>query len=56
MSKLDNSNFHFEYTFLDKTLKKLEKLGLKKASQMDDTPVKTKSKKTRNAAHFNNRG
>ena len=25
-SNLDNPNFHFEYTFLDQTLKELEKL------------------------------
>ena len=33
MSKIDNSNFHFEYTYLD------QKLDPKKASQVNDIPI-----------------
>ena len=40
MLKLDNPNFHFEYTSLDQTLKELEKLDPKKVSQVNDIPVK----------------
>ena len=35
MSKLDNPNFHFEYESLDQTLKELEKVDPKKASQVN---------------------
>ena len=38
MSKI-NSNFHFKYTSLDQTLKKLQKLDPKKASQVNDIPI-----------------
>ena len=37
MSKLD---VHFEYSFLDQTLKELENLDPKKVSQVNDIPVK----------------
>ena len=37
-SRSNNLNFHFEYTSLDQTLKKLEKLNQKRASQVDDLP------------------
>ena len=37
MSKLDNSNCHLEYRSLDK---KLEKVNPKKASQVNNKPVK----------------
>ena len=40
MSKLHNPNFNFEYTALDQTLKELEKLKPKKASQVNDILVK----------------
>ena len=40
ISKLDNPNFYFEYTFFDQTLKELEKLDPKKTSQLDDIPLK----------------
>ena len=40
ISKVDNANFHFEHTSLDQTLKELEKLDPKKASQVNDIPVK----------------
>ena len=40
ISKLDNPNFYFEYTFFDQTLKELEKLDPKKTSQLDDIPFK----------------
>ena len=39
-SKLDNRNFHLEYTSLDQTLKELEKLVPKKSLQVIDIPVK----------------
>ena len=37
MLKLDNPNFHFEYTSLDQTIKELKKLDPKKASQMNES-------------------
>ena len=40
MSKLDNPNLHSDNKFLHQTLKELEKLDLKKASQANDIPVK----------------
>ena len=40
MSKLHNPSFNFEYTALDQTLKELEKLEPKKASQVNDILVK----------------
>ena len=39
MSKIDNSNFHFQYASLDQTLKKVQKLDPKKASQVNDIPI-----------------
>ena len=35
MSKLNNPNFHFEYTSLAQTLKKLEKADPKKSSEVN---------------------
>ena len=40
ISKLGNSNFYFECTPFDQTLKELEKLDPKKTSQMNDIAVK----------------
>ena len=39
ISKLDNPNFSFQYTFFDQTLKELEKLDPKVTSQVDDILV-----------------
>ena len=39
ISKLDNPNFYFKYTYFDQTLKELEKLDPKKTSQVNDKPV-----------------
>ena len=40
ISKLDNLNIYFEYTFFEKTLKELKIPDPKKASQVNDIPVK----------------
>ena len=52
MSKLDNPSFHFEYTSLDQTLKELEKLDPKKASQVNDIIIKVIKENKDIAAFF----
>ena len=49
ISKLDNPNFYFEN---DQTLKELEKLDPKKASQMNDMSVKVIKENKATVAFF----